>query len=662
MENDIIVGIKSLALDMINEAKSGHSGIVLSSAPIVYTLFANHLNISLNDPTWINRDRFILSAGHGSALLYSVLHLAGFKISIDDLKKFRKFGSITPGHPEYGLTPGVDMTTGPLGQGLATAVGMALGSKILYSKYIIPRKNALSLDSHVIDYKVYVLCSDGDLMEGISYEAASFAGTMKLNNLIVLYDSNGVSLDGKTNQTFSENVLERFKAAGWNTIEVKKGNDVKAIDKAISSAKNSSKPTIIEFKTILGEGLSCEGSNLAHGKVLSDSELIAFKAKYGLPKDKFYVSDTIKNKFMAQIANHSSPKYTVWAKVYENYVSNYLDGDYSEFNYLFDKKVNYNILNRNWKFDKNSRQSTRIINHDIINEISNIVPNLVGGSADVGHSTMTILDSQLFIYSGNYNGKNIPFGVREHAMGAIVNGLALVKFIPFCSTFLSFSDYMKPSIRLAAISKIPSIFIFSHDSVNIGEDGPTHQPIEQLSALRSIPNLNVYRPCDANELLGCWDIILNTKDKPSALILSRKDTELLPTTRSDLINRGAYIVFQPNNNFNAILVATGSEVQTCVYIANDLWKTKQYSIRVVSMPCMEKYLEQSSDYKLGLLPKNVKTFVVEAGSKFGWGSIASDENKLITIDKFGVSASSNDALKYCNFDYEQIKERIIKQL
>lgn len=662
MDNEIIANIKSLALDMINEAGSGHSGIVMSSAPILYTLYAKHLNISLNDPTWINRDRFVLSAGHASSLLYSILHFAGFNISIDDLKKYRKAGSKTPGHPEVFKTPGVEVTTGPLGQGLATAVGMALGSKILSSKYKIPKKNLVTLDSHIIDYKVYVLASDGDLMEGISYEAASFAGTNKLNNLIVLYDSNNITLDGQTSKSFTEDVLGRFRSLGWNTIEVRKGNSVSAIDKAISSAKNSSKPTIIEFKTIIGEGLDGAGTNTMHSKVLSDSELSKFKSLHNIPNEKFYVSNELKKSFSNMIASHTSPKYTIWAKTYEEYVNTYLEGDYSKLNYLFDKVGNYNLLGQNYNFDKDSREATRVTNEVIINNIARLIPNFIGGSADLFSSTKTYIEHAIDISSNDYNGKNIFYGVREHASAAITNGLALSKFIPYTSTFLAFSDYMKPSIRMAALMKIPSIFIFSHDSVNIGSDGPTHQPIEQLVSLRAIPNLNVYRPCDANELVGCWQNIINSKKNPSALILSKKDVELLPTTRADLVSKGAYIVFQPAQTVNLIVVATGTEVQTAVYVASDLWKNNQISVRVVSMPCMELFLNQDIQYQNNLIPKNIKTFTIEAGSRFGWDRFASNSNCVISIDDFGVSGTPNECLKYSKFDYEDIKEKIIKNI
>lgn len=662
MDEKIIANIKSLALDMINNSGSGHSGIVLSGAPIIYTLFSRHLNISLNDPTWVNRDRFVLSAGHGSALLYACLYMAGYNIKLDDLKNFRKISSKAPGHPELGTTPGVEMTTGMLGQGFASAVGMALGGKILSSKYVIPKKNSISVDSHLIDYKVYVYVSDGDLMEGITNEAASLAGNLKLNNLIVLYDSNNVSLDGNTNKTFTENVLGRFKALGWNTIKVKKGKSVNSISKAINKAKSSLKPTIIEIKTIIGDGLEQAGTNLVHGKVLSNSELEGIKQKLGVPNESFFVSDELKRTFMGMISSHSSSKYSKWANNYEVYVKNYLGGDFSKLNYLFDRNNSYNIINYNWQFENDLKEATRVTNGRIMQELAKYIPNFIGGSADVNSSVKTYLENFGDISCKNYNGRNIWFGVREHAMGAILNGLVLSKFKAFGSTFLTFADYMKPAIRLSALAKIPAIYIFSHDSVNIGPDGPTHQPVEQLTMLRSISNLNVYRPADAHELVGCWNEILNSKTKPSALILSRQDVTLLPTTRADLVNRGAYIVFQPNDNYSVILVATGSEVQTAFYIASDLWKEKGISVRVVSMPSMELYFDMPLGYKQNLMPKHIKTFAIEAGSSYSFGKIIHDDNCLITIDKFGASGSSNDVLKYCHFDYESIKKHILDNI
>lgn len=661
MDNEIINNIKTLALDMIENAGSGHTGIVLGAAPIIYTLYSRHLNINLNDPSWINRDRFILSAGHGSALLYACLYMAGYNITLDDLKNFRKIDSKTPGHPEYGVTPGVEVTTGPLGQGLATAVGMALGEKILGDKYVIPKKSVLTISNHLIDYNVYVLCGDGDLMEGISYEAASFAGTLKLNNLIVLYDSNNVSLDNKTDVTFNENVMNRFKALGWNTIKVKNGNSVSAIDRAIRRAKNSSKPTLIEIKTIIGYGSNKAGTNEAHGKAIDKFELAKIKQDFNMPNEMFYVNEKAKEEFKKMISAHSSSKYNLWANNYDNYVKTYLGGEYEKLNYLFDRVGRYNLLDFNWDFERDMKEELRITNQTVMNKISKIVPNFIGGSADLGSSTMAVLSDSNNIVSNNYNGKNIYFGVREHAMGAILNGLSLSKFKVFGSTFLVFSDYLKPSIRMSALMNLPVTYIFTHDSVSIGQDGPTHEPVEQLTMLRATPNLCVYRPADAKELVGCWNEILNAKN-PSALIISKQELSLLPATNAKYVNFGAYIVYQPIDTFNVIIVATGSEVHTAIHLANDLWNEKKISVRVVSMPCMELYLKQNKEYQKKLLPRNIVTFVIEAGSGLSWGRFIYDESYLITIDKFGKSGKSNDVLKSLEFDYQSIKMHIMSKL
>ena len=661
MDNEIINNIKTLALDMIENAGSGHTGIVLGAAPIIYTLYSRHLNINLNDPSWINRDRFILSAGHGSALLYACLYMAGYNITLDDLKNFRKIDSKTPGHPEYGVTPGVEVTTGPLGQGLATAVGMALGEKILGDKYVIPKKSVLTISNHLIDYNVYVLCGDGDLMEGISYEAASFAGTLKLNNLIVLYDSNNVSLDNKTDVTFNENVMDRFKALGWNTIKVKNGNSVSAIDRAIRRAKNSSKPTLIEIKTIIGYGSNKAGTNEAHGKAIDKFELAKIKQDFNMPNEMFYVNEKAKEEFKKMISAHSSSKYNLWANNYDNYVKTYLGGEYEKLNYLFDRVGRYNLLDFNWDFERDMKEELRITNQTVMNKISKIVPNFIGGSADLGSSTMAVLSDSNNIVSNNYNGKNIYFGVREHAMGAILNGLSLSKFKVFGSTFLVFSDYLKPSIRMSALMNLPVTYIFTHDSVSIGQDGPTHEPVEQLTMLRATPNLCVYRPADAKELVGCWNEILNAKN-PSALIISKQELSLLPATNAKYVNFGAYIVYQPIETFNVIIVATGSEVHTAIHLANDLWNEKKISVRVVSMPCMELYLKQNKEYQKKLLPRNIVTFVIEAGSGLSWGRFIYDESYLITIDKFGKSGKSNDVLKSLEFDYQSIKMHIMSKL
>jgi len=661
MDNKIINNIKTLGIDMITEAGSGHPGIVLGAAPIIYTLYAYHMNINVNDPKWINRDRFVMSAGHGSALLYSTLFMAGYNLSIDDLKKFRKIDSKTPGHPEYGVTPGVDMSTGPLGQGFASAVGMALAGKILNNKFKFQKKNTFDNERSLIDYKVYVLCGDGDLMEGISYEAASLAGNLNLDNLIVLYDSNNVSLDGETSNTFTENVLDRFAAMGWHTECVKDGMDVKSIDRAIDRAKKSMKPSLIEVKTIIGKDSVWEGTNKVHGKVLEEDDIAKLKGKLLMPPDKFYVDNNLTKQFRKQISERSSIKYEIFNRNYNEYVKEYLNGDNSRLNYLFNDNLNIDLLNQDWHLDYEQKEATRVSGGKILNQINRLFPNLIGGAADVSSSTNTYLKECGDIKDEHFDGQNIWFGVREHAMGAILNGLALNNFRPFGSTFLVFSDYLKPAIRLSALMNLPVTYIFTHDSVNIGADGPTHQPIEQLASLRSIPNFNVYRPADSKEIVGCYQSIFSSK-KPSALILSRHEVSMLKETSMEETLKGAYIIRNEINKLHGIIIATGTEVHTAYYIAQELYEKEGLDLRVISMPSMEVFKQQSSEYRNKLLPIGYKTFVIEAGSSFGWHQFVYNEKYLMTIDKFGKSGTKDEVLDYCNFNYEQIKEKIKKLL
>lgn len=654
--------LKALAIDMINEAGSGHPGIVLGAAPIIYTLYKNHLNFSTVDPFWINRDRFVMSAGHGSALLYAILYMAGFNLTLDDLKKFRRAGFPTPGHPEYGATSGVDMSTGPLGQGIASAVGMALGAKINASKYTLPKDNKLSKnDKSVIDYRVYVLCGDGDLMEGVSYEAASLAGHLGLNNLIVLYDSNDVSLDGPTNNTFTENVLERFKAMGWNTEIVKNGADFNAIDKAINKAKLSNKPTIIEVKTVIGAGTSLEGTNEVHGKVLGQEETTKLKQKLNLPENTFYIPDEVLEHVRLEINRRCQKVYHEWSERYKKYVEIKHNGNFSIFNNMINSYFNIDLINRNWDFLFNEKDALRDTNGKIMVKLAEMISTFIGGSADLGSSTKTYLYKRPDIAKNNYNGQNIWFGVREHAMAAILNGLALVGFRPFGSTFLSFADYQKPAIRLSALMDLPVTYIYTHDSINIGQDGPTHQPIEQLSMLRATPNLRVFRPADAHELIGCWNEILNTS-KPSCLVLSRNPVELLPTTKAENVKYGAYRILGDPNKMDAILIATGSEVQLAINVGMEIYKKYGIQCHIVSMPSMELFLQQPKAYQEKLLPKNVKRIVIEAGSSFGWYQFVDDPKYLITIDKFGISGTKDEVLDYCDFTFEKIRDRVIELL
>ena len=652
MDNKTISNIKSLGIDMIDQAGSGHPGIVLGAAPLIYTVYARHMNINTVDPTWICRDRFVLSAGHGSAMLYATLYLAGFNISLDDLKNFRRVGYKTPGHPEFGHTPGVDMTTGPLGQGIASAVGMAIGEKILENKF------KLSDGKPLINYNVYALVGDGDLMEGVSYEACSLAGTLNLDNLIVLYDSNNISLDGDTSNTFTENVIDRFNAMGWNNEKVLNGTNVEDIDKAINRSKKSGKPSLIEVKTIIGNGSVNAGKNIVHGKCLSKEDIRSVKRGLDIKDEPFYVDVNNMNKFRNQIVERSARKYELWARNYREFMNNSNEDVIEVFNSFFNPKK-IDIINTDFNLDKGIKEATRVTNGKIMTTISKNIHNFIGGSADLSSSTNTYLKDMQDIKDNHYFGKNIWFGVREHSMGSILNGLALSGFKPFGSTFLTFSDYMKPAIRLSALMNLPVNYIFTHDSINIGPDGPTHQPIEQLAMLRSTPNLMVFRPADANELIGCWDVMLNSSG-PNALVLSRQDVRTLPSTVPEYVKYGAYPVRKERKQLHGIIIATGTEVFTSLLIAEQLYNEIGLDLRVISMPCQELFLMQQERFKNSLIPGGIKTIVVEAGSSFGWYRFVINEKYLMTIDKFGISGTKGEVENYCNFTFEQIKERIRK--
>ncbi|MDD2378133.1 MAG: transketolase [Bacilli bacterium] len=654
MENRIINNIKALGIDMISEAGSGHPGIVLGAASILYTLYSRHMNVSLNDSNWINRDRFVMSAGHGSALLYATLFMAGFDIKLDDLRKFRRAGSITPGHPEVGVTPGVDMSTGPLGQGFASAVGMALGEKILEERTKFPQKGK---DVSLINYHVYCLASDGDLMEGISYEAASFAGTLNLDNLIVLYDSNNVSLDGDTSNTFIENVCGRFQAMGWYTDTVKNVSNVYEIDKAIEKAKKAGKPALIEFKTTIGEGSFLAGTHEVHGKVLEKDDIENIKRKLNMPNESFNYENDAMNVFKNMVIERGARKYEIWSRKYDDYVNEVLGGDKSKINYLFDSRTPIDLTKEDWQFETNVKEATRVSNGYIMNKIAALIPNFIGGSADLSSSTKTYLRDFLDIADNHYEGRNIWFGVREHAMGAILNGLALTNFRVFGSTFLSFADYVKPAIRLSALMSLPVSYIFTHDAINIGQDGPTHQPVEQLAMLRSTPGLLVYRPADAREIVGCWNCMLNM-NLPASLVLSRNEVPLLDRSSITNVIKGGYIVRKETTRLRGVIIATGSEVNTAINVANTLMRERNMDIRVVSMPCMELFLVQDESYRNEILPVGVKVVVIEAGSSFGWDQFVYNRNYLITVDNFGISGTKDEVLRYCNFDFETIKSRV----
>ncbi len=642
--NRTVANLKLLGIDMIDKAGSGHPGIVLSAAPILYTLYANYMHVNPDDPNWINRDRFVLSAGHGSALLYANLYMLGF-ISLDDLKKFRQLGSVTPGHPELGVTPGVDISTGPLGQGIASAVGMSMASKRLKEKF----KNY-----DLIDYYVYVLCGDGDLMEGVSYEAASLAGTLKLDNLIILYDSNNTSLDGNISYSFDEDVRERFDAMGWYTTLVKNGNNVNEINKAIKRAQKSGLPSLIEVKTVLGDGSVFAGTNLVHGKPLDKDDISQLKDKLMVPDTPFWVDEDAIKEFRSLVSNRTLEKYNVWQDKYKNYVNSLSKNEKEKLQKFLNREIGFSVTSN--PFEDINDEATRESGGKVLNFLASQTDLLFGGSADLSSSTKTYITDGGDFSKNNYSGTNIWFGVREHAMGSILNGIAESGYLPFGSTFLSFSDYMLPAIRMSALMELPVTYIFTHDSMNVGEDGPTHQPTNQIAILRSIPNLNVYRPADFKETLGVFSAAMALK-KPSAIILSRQKVSQLEGTSTKKISKGAYIVRKEKENLNGILIATGSEVETCVNIANELYEDG-YDLRVVSMPSMELFLKKPKSYRYSVLPAGVKTFFIEAGSSFGLRKFVSNDKYLITLDSFGKSGKPLDVLNKMNFSYKKIKQRI----
>lgn len=644
----IINAIKALSIAQISKAGSGHPGIALGAAPILYTLYSKHLNIDVLDEKWINRDRFVLSAGHASALLYSMLYMSGFDISINDLKEFRQIDSVTPGHPEYGVTKGVDMSTGPLGQGIASAVGMAISAKYLKEKF-----------NGLISYNTYVLCSEGDLMEGVSYEACSLAGNLKLDNLIVILDSNKVTLDGSLKDSFDEDILKRFEAMGWYTQVVADGNNPLLIDMAINKAKRcKGQPSFIEVKTVIGKGSLLQGTNKVHGGTLTKEDIRQLRVKLSVDTDLFKNIRNLRKEmanFIRIRVMHDKKK---WEVKYNAYL-NTCDSDTKRFLLSLNEDKRYDVtkLFNDALFDDDE---LRNINSKVMNTIADNYPCFLGGSADTASSCKTYLKSFVDFNSTSLNGKNIRYGVREHAMGAITNGIALSGLRPFASTFLAFSDYLKPSIRMASLMNIPSIFVFTHDSVNIGEDGPTHQPVEQLAMLRSIPNFYVYRPCDANEVIGSWHTALNN-DKPSSIVISRNKVVNLSTTDPLMVKKGAYIVRKEKKKLFGIIIATGSEVALAIDIAEKLSR-KNMEIRVVSMPCTRLFNEQPQSYKDEILPIGYKTFVIERASKFGWHKYVYNDKYIMGIDEFGYSGKEEDVLKKLKLDDDTIYKRIEKLL
>ena len=633
----IIENIRSLGIDMIDEAKSGHPGIVLGAAPIISTLYYNHMKIDPKNDKWLNRDRFIMSGGHGSALLYSTLFMSGFDLTLDDLKKFRKLNSITPGHPEYNITKGVDMSTGPLGEGFATSVGFAISERYLRNYF----------GESIFDYYTYVLCGDGDLMEGISYEAASIAGHMNLNKLIVLYDSNNVTLDGNLNSSFNEDIKTRFEAMNWNYILVDDGEDTNKISEAISFAKESlTKPTLIEIKTTIGKFSKYEGTCKVHGSPLEIDDFIEVKRKLNVRETPFTISQESKDNMENNIYSRNKDIISKWNEEIEKLD----DSKKREFELLCNSNESIKILDIDYTFPEEGKDSTRNVSGNIINSIAKHYPFLIGGSADVSRSTMArINDTNDNTYQTPL-GRNINFGVRENASGAIANGIALSNLTPFVSTFFSFSDYLKPSLRMSALMNLPVIYVFSHDSISVGEDGPTHQPIEQLASLRAIPNFDTYRPADANETIGAYKAILSLR-KPAAIILGRNKVTIEENTKSNNVINGAYIVEKERKELDAIIITSGEELELTMNVFKSL-NEKGYGIRIVSMPSMSRFECQSKEYQEEVIPKNVKTFVIERSSSLSWYKYTSKEY-MFTIDQFGRSGNAKELDIYFGFDKEK---------
>ncbi|MCB5902612.1 transketolase [Bacillus cereus] len=642
--------IRTLSIDAINAANSGHPGLPMGAAPMAYALWANHLNHNPNHPKWFNRDRFVLSAGHGSSLLYSLLHLAGYDVSIDDLKNFRKLNSKTPGHPEFGHTPGVEATTGPLGQGIANAVGMAMAEAHLAAKF--------NKDGHsIIDHNTYALVGDGDLMEGVAYEAMSMAGHMKLGKLIVLYDSNEISLDGELGIAFSEDIQKRAESVHWQYVRVEDGNDVDAITKAIQSAKeNTDQPTLIEIRTIIGYGSpQVAGTNKAHGNPLGVEEATATKQVYGWHyEEDFFVPEEVTAHFN-ELKQKGIEKENDWNEQFNSYrESNPALADELEKAITGDVLIEAKDI---LSFDTEKTISTRVASGEAINHYVKSIPSIFGGSADLSHSTMTDIKGEAVYAVESYAGRNIYFGVREHAMGAAANGLALHGGVkPFVSTFFVFNDYLRPSIRLAALQNLPVTYVFTHDSIAVGEDGPTHEPIEQLAALRAIPGLTVIRPSDANETASAWAYALQQTEGPVVLVLSRQNLPVFNETKANIENlsKGAYVLTQTNENPDVILIATGSEVSLAASAKAKL-EEDQVSVRIVAMPSWELFDRQSNEYKESVLPSSVtKRVSLEMGVSLGWERYVGQEGKVLSIETFGASGTGAEVMNLFGFTTENV--------
>lgn len=639
--------VRTLSIDAIQAANSGHPGLPMGAAPMAYVLWNKFLNVNpKTSRNWTNRDRFVLSAGHGSALLYSLLHLAGYDLSIDDLKQFRQWGSKTPGHPEVNHTDGVEATTGPLGQGIANAVGMAMAEAHLAAKF-----NKPGFD--LVDHYTYTLHGDGCLMEGVSQEAASLAGHLKLGKLVLLYDSNDISLDGPTSQSFTEDVKGRFESYGWQHILVKDGNDLEAIAAAIEAAKaETDKPTIIEVKTIIGFGAEKQGTSSVHGAPLGAEGITFAKKAYGWEYPDFTVPAEVADRFASDLQARGAKAEEAWNDLFAKYEVEYpeLATEYKE---AFASQAETVELKAH---DLGSSVASRVSSQQAIQQLSTQLPNLWGGSADLSASNNTMVAAETDFQASNYAGRNIWFGVREFAMAAAMNGIALHGGTRvYGGTFFVFSNYLLPAVRMAALQNLPTVYVMTHDSIAVGEDGPTHEPIEQLASVRSMPNLNVIRPADGNETNAAWQRAVSETDRPTMLVLTRQNLPVLEGT-SELaqegVNKGAYILSEAKGELDGIIIATGSEVKLALDTQDKL-ESEGIHVRVVSMPAQNIFDEQEASYQEQVLPSAVtKRLAIEAGSSFGWGKYVGLNGLTLTIDTWGASAPGNRIFEEYGFTVE----------
>lgn len=646
--------VRGLTADAVEKAKSGHPGMPLGCAEIGAVLYTDVLKHDPTDPTWPDRDRFVLSAGHGSMFIYSFLHLTGYDLPMSELKNFRQLGAKTAGHPEYGLIPGIETTTGPLGQGVANAVGMALAERMLAAKFNRP-------GYEIVDHYTYVLAGDGCLQEGVSAEASSLAGHLGLGKLIVIYDSNQISIEGDTELAFSESVADRYRAYGWQILEID-GHDLQAIANALAEARaEKDKPSLIVARTRIGRHSALEGSEKSHGAPLGEENVVALKKALGLPNEEFYVPEEVYT-FYAERRKEWAQWRQEWEKLFAEWSERYPELR-REWDAAMSRTAPVEIADKIKPFEVGTSQATRKSSQIVLQQVARELPHLVGGSADLAPSTLTLIDDAPSVKRGDYAGRNLHFGVREHAMGAIANGMALHGgFLPYCATFLVFSDYMRPPIRLAALMGQPVIFVFTHDSIYVGEDGPTHQPIEQLESLRLIPNLRVIRPADGEEVRYAWAQAVARTDGPTALILTRQNLPVIERTGGTAADslRGGYIVKDAADP-DVVFVASGSEVSLCIAAAEKL-EAEGKTARVVSVPCRELFLEQDAAYREQVLPTGVPRVIVEAGVTYGWHVLTQPGDVVIGLNRFGESGKGEDVAEYLGLTPERVADEALKLL